>query len=161
MHLHLESRQPAAYRGRILVVEDDPGAGEGLKIRLSASGYDVVTARSAKEGYYKARHERPDAILMDLGLPDADGLDLLAELRKSAACQTCPVIVLTSRDPREAKLSCISTGAQSFLQKPFDSERLLQEIARLMGQGDRGPQSSRIGAPFDWRPASGTGVRRC
>lgn len=159
MHAYIHERQAVAYRGRVLVVDDDPGARQGVRIRLNASGYDVITARSAGEGCYKARHEHPDAILLDLGLPDADGLDVLRELRATPSCFLCPIIVLTSRDPREAKLTTLSGGAQSYLQKPVDNERLLQEIARLLGQGDRGPQSSRVGGLYDWRSTTTAGTR--
>lgn len=159
----MERREGAtrAYRGRVLVVDDDPSTRRGATIRLSASGYDVVTARSAGEGFYKARRERPDTILLDLGLPDADGLDLLAEIRKTPACRSCPVIVTTSRDPREAKLSCLSGGAQSFLQKPVENGRLLQEIARWMGHGDVGPHSSRTGGRGARRGAGASGTSPC
>lgn len=150
-----------AYRGRLLVVDDDPNTRRGAEIRLSASGYDVVTAGSAGEGFYKARRERPDTILLDLGLPDADGIDLLAEIRKTPACRSCPVIVTTSRDPREAKLACLSGGAQSYLQKPVENGRLLQEIARWMGHRDVGPHSSRIDGRGDRRGVGASGASRC
>ncbi len=149
------------YRGRVLVVDDDLDTRRGTEIRLGASGYDVVTAGSAGEGFYKARRERPDTIVLDLGLPDADGLDLLAAIRTTPACRSCPVIVTTSRDPREAKLSCLSGGAQSYLQKPVENGRLLQEIARWMGHGDVGPHSSRIGSRDDPRCVRAAGASRC
>lgn len=120
-------------RPRILVIEDDPDTQLGLKIRLQASGLDVFQASDGSTAMTRVMKERPDVILLDLGLPGGDGFSVLERLKRNAATEPIPVIVLSARDPVVHEPKALALGAAAFLQKPPDNARLLDEIRRALG----------------------------
>jgi len=142
----------AACRGRILVVEDDAEIRTGLAHQLERAGYRVFVATGVKDARLRLRTAVPDLVLLDLGLPDGSGLDLLDELRCDERGELVPVVVLTASDPAESKRPCLRGGAQVFLQKPLRGRELIDAIAKLIAP--RGP--GRLG-PFDWRPSTDRG----
>lgn len=101
---------------RILVVDDEPQILRFLKPSLTAAGYDVISAATGAEALKLAALKAPDAILLDLGLPDMDGKDVLRDLR---AWSTTPVIVLSARDREAEKIAALDLGADDYVNKPF------------------------------------------
>jgi adenylate cyclase len=117
---------------KILIIDDEREFVEFLTIRLEASGYEVVSAFDGKEGFEKARSEKPDLIILDLGLPKVDGLWVCDLLKKDTKFAGIPVIVLTARGDAHNEEIARECGAEVFLIKPFEPERLLQEIRSLL-----------------------------
>lgn len=108
---------------KILIVEDDVDLLRALEVRLSSSGYRVVAAVDGVQGTIAARREKPDLVILDLGLPGGDGFELLPRLR--SLVPTAPVIVLTAADPNSVEARAREEGATDFLQKPADNDVLL------------------------------------
>jgi two-component system KDP operon response regulator KdpE len=109
----------------VLIVEDDASLNAALAATLKAAGYRPVSARSAAEGLRWFAHYAPDLVLLDLGLPDRDGLSVIAEIR--AKGQT-PIVVLSARDAPAMKVEALDLGADDYVQKPFGVEELLARI---------------------------------
>ncbi|WP_298805740.1 response regulator [uncultured Pseudokineococcus sp.] len=118
---------------RALVVEDDRALARALAITLRASGYEVVTAATGAEGVAAAATAHPDVVVLDLGLPDMDGLDVLAAVRGWSAV---PVLVLTARSTGDDAVEALDAGADDVVTKPFGMDVLL---ARLRAAVRRGP----------------------
>jgi two-component system KDP operon response regulator KdpE len=113
---------------RLLVVEDDDALRETLAHTLGTICRDVRTASTLAEAFHEAGSAKPDLIVLDLGLPDGDGADLVTRLR---ALTDVPIIVLSGRDTEEAKVALLDAGADDFLIKPCGASELL---ARVRGQ---------------------------
>ncbi|HEU5001177.1 MAG TPA: response regulator transcription factor [Actinomycetota bacterium] len=110
---------------KVLVIEDDRQIVRTLQTSLEARGYDVVSARDGQSGLGVLRGEGADLVLLDLGLPDVDGLKVLSSLRSFAEQ---PVIVLTVRDSQAEKVAALDTGADDYITKPFDMDELLARM---------------------------------
>ncbi len=110
---------------RVLVVDDEPQILRFLKPALEASGYHVVGAVGGREALRAIANTAPDVILLDLGLPDMDGKDVLVEARKFT---TAPVIVLSARDREIEKIAALDLGADDYVEKPFAVGELLARI---------------------------------
>lgn len=113
---------------KILVVDDDPDLVQALRLRLRANDYDIATAGDGYSAIATAQKERPDLIVLDLGLPVGDGFVVLERLQKSDALSGVPVIVLSARDPQANEDRALKAGAAAFFQKPADNEELLNVI---------------------------------
>ena len=109
----------------ILVVEDDASLNAALGATLKAAGYRPVRARSGAEGMRWFAHYAPDLVVLDLGLPDRDGLTLIEEIRARGAT---PVLVLSARDSEAMKVRALDLGADDYVQKPFGVDELLARI---------------------------------
>jgi two-component system KDP operon response regulator KdpE len=119
---------------KILIVDDEPQIRKFLRISLTAHGYDVVEAATGAEGVSQAAGEKPDLIILDLGLPDFDGHQVLSKIRERS--QT-PVIVLSVRAGEAEKVRALDGGAEDYLTKPFGIGELLARIrAALRKRGD-------------------------
>lgn len=114
---------------RILAVEDDPDLQELVRWILGKHGYRVQTARSVEEAREVIRDWPPDLILLDLILSEADGRDLLLELREDANLAAVPVVVLSSRLTPAVKAECFALGADKFLEKPVDGDVLIAAVS--------------------------------
>lgn len=110
---------------RILVVDDELQIRKMLRIALKSVGYDVTEADSVESGLAALVRQQPDLVVLDLGLPDGDGLDLLTELRSFSKV---PVIVLSVRSGDSDKIKALDIGAQDFVTKPFSVEELLARV---------------------------------
>ena len=110
---------------RILLVEDDPQLLRAMRITLRARGYEVLTATTGQRGLSEAAAARPDLIVLDLGLPDLDGVDVLHGLR---GWTRVPVIVLSGRTGGADKVAALDAGADDYVTKPFGVEELLARI---------------------------------
>jgi len=109
----------------ILIVEDDASLNAALAATLKAAGFRPVTARTAAEGLRWFNHYAPDLVLLDLGLPDRDGLTVIAEIRTRS--QT-PIVVLSAREAQAMKVEALDLGADDYVQKPFGVEELLARL---------------------------------
>ncbi|MER7750528.1 response regulator [Kitasatospora sp. NPDC097643] len=113
----------------ILVVDDEPALLRTLRINLSARHYAVRTAASGGEALDRAAHTAPDAVLLDLGLPDLDGMDVLRGLRTRG---TMPIIVLSGRSGAADKVGALDAGADDYLVKPFLMDELLARLRAVL-----------------------------
>jgi len=109
----------------ILVIEDDAQIRRVLSTTLGAYGYEVLTAESGRIGRKLAAKHRPALIILDLGLPDVDGLDLICKLRSQA---TQEILVLSARGSEQTKVRALDLGADDYLTKPFDLFELLARV---------------------------------
>ena len=116
----------------VLIVEDDASLNAALAATLKAAGYRPVTARTAAEGLRWFAHYAPDLVLLDLGLPDRDGLSVIAEVR--AKGQT-PIVVLSARNGEAMKVQALDLGADDYVQKPFGVEELLARLRAGLRHG--------------------------
>lgn len=115
-------------RHKILVVDDDPDLVKALRLRLKAHDYEITTASDGYSAIATAQKERPDLIILDLGLPVGDGFVVLERLQTSNPLSAIPVIVLTARDPQNNEDRALKAGAAAFFQKPVDNDELLNVI---------------------------------
>ena len=115
---------------RILIVEDEPNLLRQLKGGLEAAGYAVDTATDGEDGHYLGITETYDAVILDLGLPEIDGLTVLDRWRKDG--RTMPVLVLTARDSWSDKVAGLDAGADDYLAKPFQTEELIARLRALI-----------------------------
>ncbi len=115
---------------RVLIVEDEPNLRNQLQATLEGAGYAVDTAGDGEEGHYLGSTEAYDAIVLDLGLPEIDGLTVLDRWRKEG--KTMPVLVLTARDSWSDKVAGLDAGADDYVAKPFQSEELIARLRALI-----------------------------
>jgi two-component system alkaline phosphatase synthesis response regulator PhoP len=130
---------------RVLVVEDSD-LGQGLQANLEMEGYAVELARNGREGLEQARTWAPDLVVLDMMLPDLDGLHVLRALRQEA--DSVPVLVLTARAQESDKVLALKLGADDYLTKPFGLFELLARVEALLrrsGGAKPGPGSYRVG----------------
>ncbi|MFK8066826.1 MAG: response regulator [Gammaproteobacteria bacterium] len=114
---------------QIVLVEDDLSLAGGLQTALIKEGFVVNHVTTGKETIHVVKTEPPDIIILDLGLPDMDGLEILQKIRSSNV--TLPVLLLTARDSIEDKVSGLDSGADDYLAKPFDMLELLARLRAL------------------------------
>lgn len=110
---------------RILVVEDEPDIRRFVRLTLASEGHEVHEAASLQRGLIEAGSRRPDLVIVDLGLPDGDGVDLIRDLR---TWSTALVIVLSARSGEADKVAALDAGADDYLVKPFGSAELLARV---------------------------------
>ena len=115
---------------RILVVEDDTNLNRQIKEALVDSGYAVDVAFDGEEGHYLGDTEPYDAVILDIGLPQMDGLSVLEQWRRDG--KTIPVLLLTARDRWSDKVQGIDAGADDYVAKPFHMEELLARLRALV-----------------------------
>jgi two-component system KDP operon response regulator KdpE len=109
----------------VLVVEDEPQMRRFLRASLGAEGYQVLEAWSVADGVRQVTAEHPDAVLLDLGLPDGDGIELVRRVREWSSV---PVIVVSARGREEEKVAALDAGADDYLPKPFGTKELLARL---------------------------------
>lgn len=113
----------------ILIVDDEPAIRRFLRNTLAVQDYRVVEAETAEAALWSARHEKPDMIVLDLGLPDRDGLELIRDWRAQSAI---PIIVLSSRVDEKVKVAALDAGADDYMTKPFGVDELMARIRTAM-----------------------------
>ena len=124
---------------KVLVVDDEPQIVRALRINLSARGYQVLTAHDGASALRAAAEAKPDVVVLDLGLPDLDGTDVIAGLR---GWTTVPILVLSARTDSSDKVEALDAGADDYVTKPFGMDELL---ARLRAAVRRSTSSSADG----------------
>jgi two-component system, OmpR family, KDP operon response regulator KdpE len=122
---------------QILIIEDDPQIRRFLRTTLVAEGYRLHEASSATEGLMQAEARPPDVVLLDLGLPDADGLDVIRKIR--AWNQNVPIIVVSVRGHERDKIGALDAGADDFVSKPFAMGELLARLRVALRRSAAGP----------------------
>ncbi|OZE82844.1 DNA-binding response regulator [Rhodococcus sp. 14-2483-1-1] len=120
---------------RVLVVDDEPQIVRALRINLNVRGFEVVSAATGGEALRVAANFHPDIVILDLGLPDIDGIDVIAGLR---GWTEVPILVLSARTDSADTVEALDAGADDFVTKPFGMDELL---ARLRAALRRGPQT--------------------
>jgi two-component system, OmpR family, KDP operon response regulator KdpE len=123
-------------RARVLVVEDEAAMSRALRINLRARGYEVATARTGGEGLAEASAHPPDAVILDLGLPDLDGVEVIRGLR---GWSRAPVIVLSGRTGSGDKITALDSGADDYVTKPFAMAELLARLRAALRRDDPTP----------------------
>ena len=129
---------------RVLIVEDDESIATALQRGLARSGYVTCGARTGQQALQSARRDPPDVVLLDLGLPDADGLDLCRDLRALGAPG---IIVVTARGEEPERVAALDAGADDYLVKPFGYAELQARIRAVLRRIDRGRVE-----PVRWGP---------
>lgn len=124
---------------RILVVDDDTLLRRSLKYRLDQEGYAVTTAEAGEQGLSFARRDRPDLVLLDIGLPDRDGLDLARTLQNELGI---PIILITGRRQEADIVLGLEMGADDYVTKPFGMRELLARIRAVMRRASRSTPTS-------------------
>ncbi len=119
----------------ILIVEDDPQICRFLRATLAAEGYHYHEAITAEDGIAQANTRRPDLILLDLGLPDRDGLEVISRVRESSQV---PIVVLSARGREDDKISALDLGADDYVAKPFGVGELLARIRAALRRSAAG-----------------------
>jgi len=112
-------------RARILVVEDEPDIRRFVRLTLASEGHEVFEAATLARGLIEAGSRRPELVVVDLGLPDGDGVDLIRDLRGWSGA---PVIVLSARSDESDKIAALDAGADDYLVKPFGAGELLARV---------------------------------
>jgi two-component system KDP operon response regulator KdpE len=128
----------SAKPATILVVDDEPAIRRLLRTSLTAQGYRTIEVETAAAALTEIKNYPPDIVILDLGLPDCDGLDVVATVRQSSAV---PIVVLSSRGDERAKVEALELGADDYVTKPFGMAELIARIRaalrhRLQAQGE-------------------------
>jgi two-component system, OmpR family, KDP operon response regulator KdpE len=129
-----------SYAVTILVVDDEPAIRRLLHSSLSRANYRIVEAGSAREALTSIQIDKPEVVLLDLGLPDRDGLELIPIIKGAGSA----VIVVSARDATDQKVAALDLGADDYVSKPFDSEEVLARIRATL----RHRLSSETGVPI-------------
>jgi two-component system KDP operon response regulator KdpE len=130
----------AAAPLRVIVVDDEPPIRRFLRTSLRAEGYEVIEEETAEAALVEIRRRTPDLIMLDLGLPGIDGLEVIRQVRGTGSA--VPIIVLTSRTDEAGKVEALDLGADDYITKPFGVDELLARIRaalrhRLQQEGER------------------------
>jgi CheY-like chemotaxis protein len=120
-----------ALRQRVLVVDDDPEIVTFLATLLELEGIDSTVATSAAAALEKLDHVVPSLVLLDIAMPDRDGLDLCRELKQDPRTRDVPVFVISARPGKDVVERALAAGAEQFIRKPFENQEL---IARIRGR---------------------------
>jgi two-component system KDP operon response regulator KdpE len=116
-------------RPRVLIIEDDPPIRRFLHVSLSGHNYEVMDAQTGKEGLMQATQQPPEVVILDLGLPDMDGVEVICQLRDWSAV---PIIVVSARGQEKDKVAALDAGADDYLTKPFSMGELLARLRVAM-----------------------------
>lgn len=128
---------------RVLIIDDEGQVRRLLRWAMEGQGWKVHEAETGGQGLTEAAMLRPDVLLLDLGLPDMDGVEVLKRLREWT---TLPVVVLSVRDSAEDKIAALDAGADDYLQKPFDTRELLARVRAVQRRSQGGEDSPVITA---------------
>lgn len=120
---------------QILAVEDEPDIRKILRALLEADEYRFIEAGTAERGEIEARSHKPDLLLVDLGLPDGNGIDLIRRIR---TWSPVPIIVLSARTMEEQKIAALDAGADDYITKPFSAPELLARVRAALRRNVRG-----------------------
>src|SRR6185295_16214606 len=126
---------------QVLVVDDEPRIAEICRDYLQRAGFDVITATNGTDALTLARTRQPDLIVLDLGLPGMDGLDVTRALRRQS---NVPIIMLTARVEENDKLIGLELGADDYLTKPFSPRELVARVRAVFRRTDIGPGQSDV-----------------
>jgi DNA-binding response OmpR family regulator len=119
---------------KIFVLDDDPDFVNMLKVGLELNNYEVITATDGKEALEKIKNDKPDAILLDIVMPDINGYEVCESLKKGNKTANIPIILLTGKDlvPRGIEERCLNLGIDAFLNKPVTLKEVLAKIKEVL-----------------------------
>src|SRR6266704_4530467 len=120
---------------KILVVDDEPDAVELVAFNVKAAGYDVITAGNGEEALTKARSAAPDLIVLDLMLPEIDGLEVCKLLRRDPKTRAIPIILLTAKAAEIDRVLGLELGADDYVTKPFSPRELVLRVKKILQRG--------------------------
>ena len=121
---------------QLLVVEDDPDIRRVLRVLLETDAYRVIEAENIGRGEIEARTHKPDLLIVDLGLPDGDGVKLIQRVR---TWSPVPIVVVSARSMEEQKIAALDAGADDYVTKPFSAPELLARVRAALRRGARSP----------------------
>lgn len=117
---------------KILIVDDEPDVVQLIEYNLKSAGYDVVTATDGQDALQQARSSAPDLIILDLMLPEVDGLDVCKILRRDAGTAGIPIVMLTAKASETDRVLGLELGADDYVTKPFSPRELVLRVKRLL-----------------------------
>jgi DNA-binding response OmpR family regulator len=124
-----------SVKSRILVVDDEPEAVELVEFNLKKAGFDVVTATDGAEAVKKTRSAHPDLIVLDLMMPEIDGLEVCKILRRDSATAHIPIIMLTAKASEVDRIVGLELGADDYVTKPFSPRELVLRVHKVLHRG--------------------------
>ncbi len=130
----------------ILIIDDEPKIVRFIQTSLSLAGFEILTASTGYGALATFENERPDLVILDLGLPDIDGFEVLQEIRSYS---TVPIIILTARGDEQDKVRGLELGADDYLTKPFGTPELKARIRAVLRRAEWAPQASEE-SEFSW-----------
>ena len=117
---------------KILIVDDEPDVVQLIEYNLKSAGYDVITATDGQDALQQARASSPDLIILDLMLPEVDGLDVCKILRRDAGTAGIPIVMLTAKASETDRVLGLELGADDYVTKPFSPRELVLRVKRLL-----------------------------
>jgi two-component system KDP operon response regulator KdpE len=129
---------------KVLVIDDEPSILRALRINLTARNYEVSTASDGASGLAAVSRERPDAVILDLGLPDMDGTEVIHGVR---GWSTTPIIVLSVWGAEHQKVAALDAGADDYVTKPFGMDELLARLRAAVRRGAPAPDEPVVATP--------------
>jgi two-component system, OmpR family, KDP operon response regulator KdpE len=126
---------------RVLVIDDEGSILRALRINLTARNYEVLTAADGATGLAATARDRPDVLILDLGLPDMDGVDVIKDIRGQAST---PIIVLTADSEESTKVAALDAGADDYITKPFGMDELLARLRAAVRRATPAPDQPAV-----------------
>lgn len=131
---------------RILVIDDEPQIRRFLTISLESQGYQILEADNGRKGIEQTALEQPDLVILDLGLPDMDGQQVIQELRTFSEV---PIVVLSVRNSEREKVQALDNGCNDYVEKPFGVKELLARIRAVLRTAGRDPGAAAVASHWD------------
>jgi len=119
---------------KILIVEDIPGLIHILQLEVQRLGYETILASNGEEAVEMALAQLPNLIMMDIMMPEMDGLEAARRIRENPQTRTIPIIAVTALSSRKDKKKCLDSGCDDYLSKPFTASKLSSSITKLLDQ---------------------------
>ncbi len=129
---------------RILAVDDEPNIVRLIQVNLERQGYQVETANNGAQALAKIKANRPDLVVSDVMMPEMDGFELLANIRRDPTLMDLPVIMLTAKAQDRDVMTGYQTGADMYLTKPFNPQELLQFVKRILSSAQEDDGAYRL-----------------
>jgi two-component system phosphate regulon response regulator PhoB len=126
---------------RILAIEDEEDILEVIEYNLVREGFDVITSTNGEDGFQKIRDERPDLILLDLMLPDRDGLEICRDIRDDDELKQIPVIMVTAKDTESEVVLGLGVGADDYVTKPFNPQEIIARVKAVLRRRQLEPKN--------------------
>lgn len=121
----------------VLIIDDERDIVQGISVRLRAAGFEVLTAANGALGFDRALTSAPDCILLDIGLPEMDGIKLLELLKRRAETKHIPVAAISANTTKETRARAFACGIFRFVRKPFQSAELLSAVQAMIAISNR------------------------
>ena len=146
LQFHSKGRDKSFMNKQILIVEDEYDCAELLRYNLQKEGYQTVIAHCGEEAINAVQRHTPDAVLLDIMLPELNGWEVCRILRESSRGKSLPIIMLTAMSDEEARIKGLSLGADDYLSKPYSMKELLLKVRKLIDKEQainttRGPRA--------------------